>query len=434
MRSLILCVTVLVASSHWCAQALGAPPDDWTKIPGKGIPLFYPGQSSYEWLLSDRHEEAGEEVAEGESCVSCHEGEEAEIGEAIVSGTRLEPTPVRGKQGTIQLSVQVAYDDENAYFRFTWRTKNPFPGEAHPFLRFDGEKWEQYGYPKLDKVVRDGVQPGIYEDRLSMLIDDGSVPNFDTHGCWVTCHDGQRDMADRATADEVRANPVLGRGGLNKKDVRKYLPSTRIGERWDRTRSASEIAEIKARGGFLDLMQWRAHRSNAVGMADDFYVLEYRLEDAGKGPFSKNENRETHQPRFMYDERQGGSRSISADQIRKRPVALVRERNAFPFDPNVGWSEGDLIPAYVLSREDTIGSAADNKMARGHWENGRWAVLFTRSLNLAHEDDKTLKHGGVYTFGFAVHDDNITTRGHHVSFPVSVGFGTKADLEATRVP
>ena len=44
-----------------------------------------------------------------------------------------------------------------------------------------------------------------------------------------------------------------------------------------------------------------------------------------------------------------------------------------------------------------------------------------------------MKVGGVYTFGFAVHDDNITTRGHHVSWPMSVGIGTKADIEAVTV-
>ncbi|MBT7941820.1 MAG: hypothetical protein HN719_00530, partial [Alphaproteobacteria bacterium] len=44
--------------------------------------------------------------------------------------------------------------------------------------------------------------------------------------------------------------------------------------------------------------------------------------------------------------------------------------------------------------------------------------------------DKIMKKGGVYTVGFAVHDDNITTRGHHVSWPMTVGIGAKADIEA----
>jgi hypothetical protein len=36
-------------------------------------------------------------------------------------------------------------------------------------------------------------------------------------------------------------------------------------------------------------------------------------------------------------------------------------------------------------------------------------------------------------YAFAVHDDNITTRGHHVSFPVTVGFDAKAAIEATKL-
>ena len=41
---------------------------------------------------------------------------------------------------------------------------------------------------------------------------------------------------------------------------------------------------------------------------------------------------------------------------------------------------------------------------------------------------------GVYNVGFAVHDDNITTRGHHVSFVKTLGLGAKADIRAVKLP
>ncbi len=63
--------------------------------------------------------------------------------------------------------------------------------------------------PSSTKVVQDGKQPGIYEDRFSMLIDDGTVPNFDVHGCWISCHDGQRDMQNKAGKSEVKAHALL---------------------------------------------------------------------------------------------------------------------------------------------------------------------------------------------------------------------------------
>jgi hypothetical protein len=62
-----------------------------------------------------------------------------------------------------------------------------------------------------------------------------------------------------------------------------------------------------------------------------------------------------------------------------------------------------------------------------------WTVVWTRPLKLTNPDDKALTEGKVYNFAFAVHDDNITTRGHHVSFPVTVGFGAKAAIEATKL-
>ena len=60
-------------------------------------------------------------------------------------------------------------------------------------------------------------------------------------------------------------------------------------------------------------------------------------------------------------------------------------------------------------------------------------LLMTRALGSTNADDKALKAGGVYNVGFAVHDDNITTRGHHVSFVKTLGLGAKADIRAIKL-
>jgi hypothetical protein len=372
-------------------------------------------------------------VKTGAACVTCHKGAEEKMGNKLVKANKLEPMPVEGKNGVVPLSLQVAYDKENAYFRAQWKTRNPYPGEAHPFLRFDGKEWKQYGYPKLDAVVQQGKQPGIYEDRFSIMIDDGSVPNFANQGCWLTCHNGERDMPNLPAKADVQANALFKE--IQKNDVRKYLPSTRTDAlaSWDKGKSMDEINKIKAAGGILDLMQWRAHRSNPVDMADDFYVLEYRNGDDGKNPFSSNADKKTHQPKFMYDAKKMGKNAIREEDIRNGKTVLIREKNAVPFDPKAAWKEGDLIPEYVVSRVDAKGSAADNKQAKGVWKDGTWTVVWARKLNLTNPDDKALKEGKAYNFGFAVHDDNITTRGHHVSFPVTIGFGAKATIEATKL-
>ena len=135
----------------------------------------------------------------------------------------------------------------------------------------------------------------------------------------------------------------------------------------------------------------------------------------------------------MYDAKKVGKKAFAADDIRKASTFLVHEQNAVPFDPKAGWKEGDLLPQYIVTRTGTAGSAADNKQAKGVWKDGTWTVVWARPLNLTNPDDKALKEGKVYNFAFAVHDDNITTRGHQISFPIKVGFGAKAAIEATKL-
>ena len=407
---------------------------NWSSLPVVTVPLFYPGQSSYEWLRSDGHKGASRQVARGDSCVACHDEMDAEkdLGDKLVQAGRLEPTPVTGKNGHVDLKVQAAFDAKNAYLRLQWKTANAFPGTEHQYLRFDGKEWKVHGFPKLDKVVQDGKQPGLYEDRMSIMIDDGKVAGFAKQGCWLTCHDGMRDMPKQFTKEEVAANALLT--AIKKTDVRKYLPETRTDPSdWKTGKSVEDIAKIKAAGGFVDLIQWRAHRSNAVGMADDGYVLEWRLGDAGKDVFGGNADANTHEPKFMWDEKKVGYKSITADQLRKGDHFLVREQNAVPFDPKAAWKEGDMIPDYLVSREDAKGSAADNN-AIATWKDGLWTVVLIRPLGLTNDDDKNLKSGSVYNLGFAVHDDNITTRGHHVSFVKTLGLGVKADIQAVKLP
>ncbi len=437
MKKTLLALSVCLALFGMSAANAADPAKiDWSKIKVSTVPLFYPGQSSYEWLRSDAHKGAAKETIRGDSCVSCHDDKdiEKEMGEKLVKAGPLEPTPVKGKNGYVELKVQAAYDAKNLYLRYQWKTNNPYPGTEHQYLRFDGKEWKVWGFPKLDKVVQEGKQPGIYEDRMSIMIDDGKVPGFSKQGCWLTCHDGQRDMAKQFTKEEVAANALLT--AIKKGDVRKYLPDTRSDPSdWKTGKSVADTDRLKADGKFLDLVQWRAHRSHAVGMADDGYVLEFRLSDAGKDMFGGNSDAKTHQPKFMWDEKKVGYKSITADsQLRRGDQFLVREKNAVPFDPNAGWKEGDMIPDYIISREDAKGSAADNN-AIASWNNGMWTVVLVRPLGLTNADDKSLKPGGVYNVGFAVHDDNITTRGHHVSFVKTLGLGAKkADIQAVKLP
>ncbi|MCC6197127.1 MAG: hypothetical protein IT518_21940 [Burkholderiales bacterium] len=427
----------LVASAVLATATVSAadlPTIDWSKVPVNAITLFYPAQSSYEWLVGDHKGPKGTKAVRSQAaCVRCHEGEEKQLGDKLVKAGPLEPRPMKDKPGHVELAVQAAYDATNAYLRFQWKTSNPYPGVEHQYLRYDGKEWKVYGYPKLDQVVQEGKQPGIYEDRLSLMLDDGKVPGFARQGCWLTCHEGERDMPKQYTKEELAANPLMQ--ALKRNDVRKYLPASRTDPLdWKTGKSVEEIARIKAEGGFVDLIQWRAHRSHPVGMADDGYVLEWRNFDAGSNMFASNADTKTHAPRFMWDEKKVGYKSVTADMLRKKAEPfLIQGVNAVPFDPNGGWKEGDMVPDYVLSTTSAKGSAADNR-AMSTWRDGMWTVTLVRPLNLTNADDKALKEGAVYNVGFAVHDDNVTTRGHYVSFVKTLGIGANADIRAVKLP
>jgi len=430
-RAIILTMVIGLVSP---AAAADLQSIDWTKITAKSLTLFYPGQSTYDWLVSPAHPGA-KLVEQGQACVTCHKGSEKDRGDKIVKDGNLEPTPIPGKNGFINVAVQAAHDAEYVYFRFQWKTHLNREGRMHDYVRFDGKDWKWYGHDRNDKAVRAGEQPALYEDRLSIMLDDGKVARFAQQGCWLTCHDGMRDTRNQVVGNPVKKHPIFGDAGLKESDIRKYLASTRTdaAASWDKTKSREEIDKIKAAGGFLDLMQWRAARSGPVGMADDGYVLEYRNFDEGKNPFSWNIDRKTMTPLHMFDAAKVGAKALRAEDIGNaaKPAAIIKETNAVPFDPNAGWKEGDILPGRLLSRTDAKGSAADNDAAFGTWKDGTYTLVWRRKLDSGHPaDDKIMKVGGKYTVGLAVHDDNVTTRFHYVSFPRTLGIGVDADIRA----
>jgi hypothetical protein len=429
------CFVILFLASHM-GYVAAAEPADWSKIPTKTIKLFYPGQSTYQWLRSSEHKRANKKVIAGDSCFSCHEGEEKDMGNLIVAGHQLEPTPIPGKEGYKELRAQAGHDDQYVYFRFQWKTQLNREGRMHDMMRFDGKKWKFYGSHRANAKVRKGDETPLYEDRLAIMIDDGSVPMFAQQGCWLTCHTGMRDAPDEASKDQVKSHALLGKS-LQESDVRKYLPASRSDDNasWSKTKSIDEIAKLKAEGKFLDLMQWRAARSNPVAMADDGYVLEYRLFDEGKKMFSWNVDKTTMTPKFMFDKTKTGYIALKEEDFTNpaKVTSVIQEVNAKAYDAKAGFKVGDILPGRLLTTA-TSGSAGDNNYAKGSWKNGAYTVVFRRKLDTDHpDDDKLLKKGGVYTIGLAVHDDNVTTRFHHVSFPLTLGIGVKADIEALEI-
>lgn len=81
------------------------------------------------------------------------------MGKKMVTGQKLEPSVIKGKAGSIPVTVQAANDGANLYLRFTW--KQPAGG---------AEKMDK------DNAVK-----------LAFMLEDNKVDRANLSGCWETC-------------------------------------------------------------------------------------------------------------------------------------------------------------------------------------------------------------------------------------------------------
>jgi hypothetical protein len=248
---------------------------------------------------------------------------------------------------TVPLQIQAAYNGVDVFFRYRWPAPNA--GIVHDMLRFSNGKWETRG------EAAPGPQPdGLHEDRVSMMLDDGSVPEFGRYGGYVAIGDKLAGFTEEADAKAVKDHPYLGKK-LGLDEPTKYLPATRSNQSdWASTVPEAQQAKLQSAGYFLDLWHWRAARSNPVGYADDQFITAGRLSDSGRGAYATNWDGDKKQPRMMFDPaKSGGFKALKWDDVAggKIPqdgVHALKEDISVPFDPNAGWNEGDTIPRRLL--------------------------------------------------------------------------------------
>jgi hypothetical protein len=331
---------------------------------------------------------------------------------------------------TIPLQVQAAYNGRDMFFRYRWPTRQP--SIYHDMLKYEGGQWVRYGGSTAGPQLE-----GIYEDRVTMFVDDGSVPEFARYGGYITVGDRMRFFTNEATAEEVTAHPYLGEQ-KGQSEVGKHLPATRsdIGD-WASVVPESELSALHEAGYFLDLWHWRAHRSNPINASDDQYVFEARFGDAGQGPFTTNWDSDTRQPRFMFDPEETDRHALAWDDLVQRNLGFddiyyLTEETAVPFDPDHAWQEGDTIPRRLLRQGE--GSRFDIQVAgEARWTDGFWDVTLRRAMDTGNpEDDKIFVEKGTYNVAFAVHRDSLGSRWHLVSLPFTLGLGREAEIDAER--
>ena len=250
------------------SAAVAAGGGDWTGVPGRTITLFYPGQTSMEWILKGSDHGGARAVKKiGDRCAECHEGEQADMGQKMVSGEKAEPQVIPGKRGSIALEVKAAYDAENLYLNFTWPDAEHNPA---PFV--EGGKMDPENEIKL----------------AVMMIPEANEFAAQV-GCWATCHHDSRYMPDHPEAAAIDAAGDLKQRLDAGHGITKYLRETRskIEVRgrggkprggWDKLLSAEEVDALMSEGLFIDLVRFKS----GSGTLENGYVLERRVADGGQ--------------------------------------------------------------------------------------------------------------------------------------------------------
>ncbi len=254
-------------SSETASGGNVAPDVNWKDVAGADLHLFYPGQASFEWVQNGKtHGGARPLTKGGDACSTCHAKELETIGNKIVAGGEVEPTPIPGKRGFINATVQAAHDAENLYVRLQWPDAGHNPA---PFV--DGGKMDP------DNQIK-----------VAMMIAGTDIKLGDQVGCWATCHADNSYMPFDPGADGIAANAEVAEQLQAKNTITKYLTESRTkvevrGRRgkaqggWDKLKPVEEIEQYLADGTFMDLM-----RVYADGSASNGYLLDRRVQNAGK--------------------------------------------------------------------------------------------------------------------------------------------------------
>lgn len=345
------------------------------------------------------------------------------------------------------VEVQAAHDGEQVFLRYEFPT--PLPAFYHDYLVYQDGEWHRAGRSPV------GPEPhGLYEDRLTMLLDDGSVKGFANQGGWLTCHDDLREPfmygAEPHQGEQVEAHPVLGEV-YGEDDVRKYLPQSRdtgpdwFGQfdGWD-AMSPERVDEYEQRreaGVFLDLWHWRAHRSEPVGYSDSQHVFQHRDGDSGDAPYV---NQSDDPPEYMLDPERTptGRPALDWDTVQEMGYAWDDEEfyatidDVVDYDPDYDWQDGDVIPRRLLDPEpegSRVMITADSELVEDG-EGWRWEIELTRPLDTGYPtEDKILEPGRTYDAAVAVHRLATGSRWHFVTMPFSIGIGVPGDVTAPLV-
>jgi nitrate/TMAO reductase-like tetraheme cytochrome c subunit len=279
---------------------------DWSGIEARETTLFYPGQASMEWVMKGSDHGGKRAFTKGDRCFECHEDEEVDIGDLIVTGEKVEPTPIPGKRGSIVVNIKAAHDADNLYMQFQWED-----GEHAPIPFVDGGKMDTENQIKLAIMLATDSE------------DDPKVEFAERAGCWQSCHHDVNYMPHQP-ADSELTGALSTRLDLSG-GFTKYLKESRTaieiegkdGKKrggWDKLKSEAEIQALLDDGSFMDLLRYKS----GSGESEDGYILAERVMTGGQGVSFNGELKDgvwTVEMIRKLTSDQPGDISMAADQM-----------------------------------------------------------------------------------------------------------------------
>jgi nitrate/TMAO reductase-like tetraheme cytochrome c subunit len=241
---------------------------NWNNASKRDITIFYPGETSMEWVLNGRDHGGARPFSKGEErCVTCHDAETADMGQKLVTGEKAESTPIPGKRGSIPVKVESSHDGEYLYMRFSWEDTIHVPVEFAEGGKMDPN----------NKV------------KLAVMFSTDDVEYADRAGCWGACHHDARNMPDAPEAELLAASELNDKLKLES-GVTKYIKESRSkievkGRRgkkrggWDKLLTDAELKEQLDQKNFMDIVRYKAGDKSV----EDGSILAYRDMMSGQG-------------------------------------------------------------------------------------------------------------------------------------------------------
>lgn len=215
---------LISAGFLFCGYPLNSYGLDWSAVDGRQITLFYPGQASWEKLLTHPvHKTGARKIRDGAGCRECHADEESELGATLAKGGHeLAQSAAALAHTSVAVEVKAAYESGSLHLRLSW--------------------------PAGENI----------EAKWSVMLGDDSYRSTAQAGCWAACHDDARGM------------PGSGETMLTKYLSRSRTQNTRTGGGVS-YKTADELASLLEQGQFLEL--WTI---SSTGAGTRGYVLEQR--------------------------------------------------------------------------------------------------------------------------------------------------------------